>query len=102
MRKQGIKWLLGLSSVALFTGFIGLAEKTGQTSASSNGSETTKTATSTVKSNNHSDQYFSDDSDDNDNHAGHPSFDQGTRGQGQTQGGTYQGSNDNNVDGHSS
>jgi hypothetical protein len=93
-KNKSFKWIVGLSSVVLFTGFVGLTEKYDQTAGTS-----ASNITNANQGTDSSGSYFSNDSG-NDPYQGN--FSDSGQDQGQYSGGSGQNSQDNQVNGHSS
>lgn len=93
-KNKSFKWIVGLSSVVLFTGFVGLTEKYDQAAGTS-----ASNITNANQGTDSSGSYFSNDNG-NDPYQGN--FSDGGQNQGQYSGGFGQNSQDNQVNGHSS
>ncbi len=110
-KQRGIKWIIGLSSVVLFTGFIGLAEKYDQANATNSTNTSGTTNKSSQNSRDSSTPFFSEDHND-DSNDGTSSFrgspdggnDNGSNFQSPADNGDFRdnGDGDSQVNGHSS
>ncbi|MCL1631622.1 hypothetical protein M3N64_06625 [Sporolactobacillus sp. CPB3-1] len=106
-KNKAVKWIVGLSSVVLFSGFIGLAEKFDQADAASSTDQSnsgSQSAQNGQNSDHASTPFFSDDENGSDDQAPGDQAPQDNSNNGGfgAQEDSEQNSQDSNVDGHSS
>jgi hypothetical protein len=94
-KNKGLKWIVGLSSVAVFTGFVGLSQKYDQTSVAT---------TNAVQTNDNNGFYFNDGSSDENTQFGDSSSgnENNNRYSGGNQFGNHDNSESNQIRGHAS